>query len=189
MTSLRRRPRDWLVSQIPMGMLELDPDNDFLVRFASIFQELATTLLAGADNVPNLVDPTIAPDAMVRFLGSWIGLATIDSSLPETLQRRIVREFGQILAWRGTKRGLRQFLELLSGAPAEIEESGGIFAEGEAGARNPFVRMRVRSTGWATEDDLVALVHDWVPANVEFELLVGHRRLWPSGSDGKARTP
>jgi phage tail-like protein len=178
-----RRP-DWLVSQIPMGMLELDPDNDFFLRFVSLFQEMATTLIADADNVPNVVDPTVAPDAMVRFLGSWIGVPNIDSSLPDQLQRRIVREAGQILAWRGTKRGLKQFLDLVTGAPAEIEESGGVFAEGEAPAQPAFVRMRVRSAGWATEADLVALVEDQIPANVAFELSIGHRRVWPRPPGG-----
>jgi phage tail-like protein len=176
-----RRP-DWLVSQIPMGMFELDPDNDFFLRFVSLFQELATTLIGDADNVPNVVDPTVAPDAMVRFLGSWIGVANIDSSLPDPLQRRIVREAGEIFAWRGTKRGLKQFLELVTGAPAEIEESGGVFAEGQAPPQPPLVRMRVRSAGWATEADLIALLEDQIPANVAFELSIGHRRVWPPPS-------
>jgi phage tail-like protein len=182
MMAMKTRRPDWLVSQIPMGMLELDPDNDFFLRFASLFQELAESLVADADNIPNVIDPTVAPDSMVRFLGSWIGVANIDSSLPDELQRRIVREAGQILAWRGTKRGLKQFLELVTGAPAEIEESGGVFAEGEAPTRSPFVRMRVRSAGWATETDLVTLLEDQIPANVGFELFIGHRLAWPKPS-------
>lgn len=170
------RRNDWLVGQLPMGML----DDDFFVRFTSIFQELATTLLDGTDNVGNVVDVTVAPDSMVRWLGSWIGVDHIDSSLPVALQRRIVRESGQILAWRGTRRGLTQFLELVTGAPAEVDDSGGIFVAGEAGYRAPHVRMRVESTGWVPEADFLALVRDELPANVTYELFVGERRLWPS---------
>jgi phage tail-like protein len=159
-----------------MGML----DDDFFVRFVSIFQESATDLLEGADNVENLVDVSVAPEAMVRYLGSWLGIDSIDASLPPDLQRRIVRETGQILAWRGTKRGLLQFLELVSDGPVEIEESGGIFGEGEAGLRPPFVKMKVDSTGWATEKDFIALVRDEIPANVSFELFIRNRRVWPA---------
>jgi phage tail-like protein len=158
-----------------MGML----DDDFFVRFVSIFQDVATTLLEDVDNLANVVDVTVAPDPVVRWLGSWLGISSIDASLPHELQRRIVRETSQMLTWRGTRRGLQQFLELVSGGPAEVEESGGVFAEGEAGGRVPFVRMRVASTGWVPEQDFVTLVQDEIPANVTFELVVGGRQLWP----------
>ncbi len=49
--------------------------------------------------------PTVAPPAMVRTIGSWIGLDWVDPSLPGRLQRRIVREYFSLLPWRGTKRG------------------------------------------------------------------------------------
>jgi phage tail-like protein len=174
------RRNDWLVGQLPMGML----DDDFFIRFTSIFQELATTMLDGADNIPNVVDVTVAPDAMVRWLGSWIGVRSIDSSLPDGLQRRIVREAGQILAWRGTRRGLTQFLELLTGGPAEVEDSGGIFVAGAGGDRPPHVRMKVQSTGWISERDFLGLVEDELPANVTYELYVGDHRLWPAAAEG-----
>ena len=176
------RRADWLVGQLPMGML----DDGFFIRFTGLFQELASSLLDDVDNVPNTVDVTVAPPAMVRWLGSWIGIETIDSSLPEALQRRIVAESGQILAWRGTRKGLVQFLELFTGGPVEVTDSGGIFAAGEAGYRPPFVRMRVQSTGWVPEDDFVRLVEDELPANVTYELFVGDRLVRPLIRSGVA---
>ena len=173
------RRSDWLLSQLPMGML----DDDFFVRFVSIFQDVATTLLEDVDNLDNIIDVTVAPDAVVRWLGSWIGISSIDPSLSVELQRRIVRESAQILAWRGTRRGLQKLLELMTDGPVEIEESGGVFREGDAGTRLPFVRMRVSSTGWVPEKDFVALVADELPANVMFELFVGGRQLWPGTGD------
>jgi hypothetical protein len=113
----------------------------------------------------------------------------IDASLPHELQRHIVRASGEMLAWRGTRRGLQAFLELISGAPAVIEESGGIFAEGGAGRRPPFVRMKVASTGWMPEDDFIALVADEVPADVAYEVFVGDRCVWPPVRDGAAAVP
>jgi phage tail-like protein len=179
------RRNDWLIGQLPMGML----DDDFFIRFTSMFQELATTLLDGVDNIPNVVDVTVAPAPMVRWLGSWIGVDNIDSSLPVDLQRRIVRESAQILSWRGTRRGLVQFLELVTGGHVEVSDSGGIFVAGEAGHRPPHVWMRVESTGWIREDDFVALVIDELPANVTFELYVRGRQLWPPETPFEAMSP
>jgi hypothetical protein len=140
---------------------------------------VSTTFLDGVDNLENIVDVTVAPEGVVRWLGGWLGVESIDSSLPHELQRRIVIESGRILAWRGTRRGLTGFLELVSGGPVEIEETGGVFAEGEAPRRPPLVIMRVESTGWMAEDDFVELVSDELPAHVDFELYVAGRQLWP----------
>jgi phage tail-like protein len=171
-----------MVGQLPMGML----DDDFFVRFVSLFQEVATSYLEGADNVDNVVDVAVAPPELVRWLGSWIGVAAIDSSLPEDLQRTIVRRSGEIFAWRGTRRGLEQFLEVVTGGPADVVESGAIAREGLLRATPPHVRIRVRSIGWLSDRDFVALVRDEIPANVTYELFVGERRLWPPVEEGAA---
>lgn len=174
---MRRRP-DWLLAQLPVGMLE----DDFFRRFSQIFQDMADTIVEQADNVPNVVDLAVAPDPFVRYLGSWIGAEAVDASLPVPLQRRIVRGYGQILAHRGTRRGLVELLELLSGEPAEVEDPGGIWREGDAPAREPVVRVRVASTGWMPADDFVALVRSELPAQVGLELYVADRLVWPAAS-------
>jgi len=170
------RRDDWLIAQLPVGMVE----DDFFVRFVSIFQHLATTIMEGVDNLENVVDVTVAPEPMVRWLASWIGVTAIDASLPHQLQREIVRASARMLAWRGTRHGLRQFLELVSGGPVTIEDGGGVYAEGGAPRDPAWVRMRVTSTGWLPEADFVALVRDEVPAHVTTELWVGERQIWPA---------
>lgn len=175
----RRRPArnpNWLINQMPVGML----DSEFFVHFLSIFQEVGGTLLEGADNIENVVDPTIAPDAMVRWMGSWIGVDSVDESLPRELQRMIVRSSARTMSWRGTRAGLEQFLEMTSGGPAQVVDGGGIWREGEAPADTAHVRMTVASTGWLEEGDFVALVRDEVPAHVRAELWIGDRQVWSS---------
>ena len=173
------RDPQWLLHQLPVGLL----DSDFFVRFVSIFQELGASLLADADNVDNVVDLSVAPDAMVRWLGSWIGTESIDTSLPDELQRRIVTSAAQTLAWRGTRAGLARFLELSSGGPAEVTDGGGVWRDGEAPPDTAWVRMRVESTGWMPEADFIALIRDEVPAHVRAQLYVGSRLLWSSAAD------
>ncbi len=63
------RRDDWLLGQLPMGMLE----DDFFARFVGIFQEVATTYLDGVDNLENVVDVTVAPESVVRWLGGGWG--------------------------------------------------------------------------------------------------------------------
>jgi phage tail-like protein len=178
---VRRAPRSphWMLNQLPVGML----DSDFFVRFVSIFQELGSSLLEDADNIDNLADLTVAPDAMVRWLGSWIGVTAIDPSLPDELQRRIVSSSAHTLTWRGTASGLRRFLELASGGAAEVTDGGGVWRDGEAPQDSSWVRMSVESTGWMPEADFVALVRDEVPAHVRAELYVGSRCVWSSNGE------
>jgi len=134
------RRDDWLLNQLPMGMLE----DDFFARFVGIFQNVATTMVDDVDNLDNVVDVTVAPASVARWMGSWIGVESIDSSLTHQLQRRIVRESAKILAWRGTKRGLIGFLELMSLGPVIVEESGGVYPEGQSPGSPPFVRIWVK---------------------------------------------
>lgn len=177
------RSRQWLLNQLPVGML----DADFFVRFVSIFQELGGALLEDADNVERIVDVTVAPDAMVRWLGSWIGVESIDPSLDDAVQRRIVAGAATTLTWRGTVHGLQRFLELTSGGPAEVADGGGVWREGDAPTDTAWVRMRVDSTGWMPEHDFVDLVRDEVPAHVRAELFVGDRLVWASAEESDTR--
>ena len=178
------RRADWLLSQLPMGML----DDDFFVRFVSLFQHVATSLLEGADNVTNVVDVTVAPPELVRYLGSWIGTTSIDPSLQEELQRLLVRQASRTLAWRGTRQGLGGFLEVLTGAPAEISESGAVVRdplparEDDAAPEGypRWVDIHVDSVGFLSEADFVELVTDEIPANVAWTLFVGDRQIHPA---------
>jgi len=157
-------------------------DDDFFVRFVAIFQQAAGQTLEGVDNIDNVLDVTVAPDPMVRWLGSWIGATGIDPSLPSSTQRRLVKAAGEMLAWRGTARGLRQFLELVSGAPAHIEEGGGVHAEGEGSPDPAWVRIHVLTTGWLTHEDFLRIVRDEVPAYVALEVWAGSHKIWPKAT-------
>jgi phage tail-like protein len=178
-----QRSPQWLLNQLPVGML----DSDFFVRFVSIFQEVGTSLLENADNIDYLADVSVAPEAMVRWLGSWIGTESIDPSLPDELQRRVVAGAAATLTWRGTASGLRRFLELVSGGAAEVVDGGGVWRDGEAPVDTAWVRMQVDSTGWMSEAEFVDLVRDEVPAHVYAELFVGARRVWPADDGVETR--
>jgi phage tail-like protein len=174
-TAAPARGSDWLVGQLPAGMLS----DDFFVRFVRIFQAQSETLLTHADSLPHLADPQLAPTEMVRYMAGWLGGPGIDDSYAEVAQRRILRTFARTLPWRGTRHGLTMLLELFSGAPASITDGGGTFEQDEAPDDVAWVRLQVASTGPLLEGDFLSLVLDEVPAHVRAEIVVGDRLIWP----------
>lgn len=170
---VKRHPQ-WLVNQLPVGML----GSDFFVRFVSIFQELAESLMDDADQLEHVPDAAVAPTPLLSYLASWIDVHTVDPSLPDEVQRVILRSSAKALALRGTRRGLTQYLQMLSGDEAEVTDGGGVWGEGGAPADTAWVRMAVTGTGHLSESEFVALIRDEVPAHVRAELYVGDRRVF-----------
>ena len=170
------RDQDWLLRQLPLGMLS----EDFFVRFVSIFQEQAGTLVAHADNLAHLADLRLTPPAMVRWMAQWLGLPGIDPEYSEAVQRRILATAAATLQLRGTTTGLTRLLELYSGGPVTVSEGGGVFEQGEAPVGPAWVVMEVPSTGLLEEADFLSLVLDEVPAHVHAEIWVAQRRIWPT---------
>lgn len=167
--------RTGLVDQLPAPLAE----DDFLRRFVGIFDELSRSVQLTLDGLGLVIDPSVAPPVFVRWLGGWLGVDSIDPSMPELRQRELVRAMGRFLWWRGTATGLRGMLEMVTGGPAEVVDSGGVHLRREARESPRQVWVRVDGTGWTTEEHLLALVRAEMPADVEFELRVGDRRLWP----------
>jgi phage tail-like protein len=176
------RRDDWLLHQLPVGMTE----DDFLVRFVTIFQRVADTVVDQVDGVEHAFDPTVAPDNMVRLMAEWFGVDWVDSSLDVRLQREIVMRYAELIPWRGTRRGMVELLELLTGADVEVRDTGGVFAEGEAPQDPPHVRIDVQSLGWNNRKDFAQIVRDELPATVTFTVWMAGVRIWPAEDNGAA---
>ena len=173
------RRDDWLLHQLPVGMVE----DDFLARFVTIFQHVGDTILDQIDGLAHSFDPTVAPDPMVRLMAEWFGVNWVDSSLDDRLQRRIVIGYADLIRWRGTRRGLSALLELLTDGPVAVSDNGGVFPEGASPGVPPHIRLEVESVGWSKEADLVEIVRAEIPAAATWELWVGTRRVWPTVAD------
>lgn len=168
-----RHPQ-WMLNQLPIGML----DSDFFVRFVALFQELGGTLLDSADLVEHVADSTVTPRPLLPHLASWIGVRTVDPSLDETLQRDLVASSARALVWRGTRRGIAEHLRMLSGAEVEVSDSGGVWAQDEAPTGPAWLLMRVQSTGHLSEPEFVELLADEIPAHLHAELWLDDRCIW-----------
>ncbi|HET9059771.1 MAG TPA: phage tail protein [Acidimicrobiales bacterium] len=173
-----RAPRraDWLVAQLPVGML----DDPFFLRFVSMFQEQASTYLDAIDSLEHIIDPSVAPLPMLRFLAGWLGLMPLPSTADEAAYRRLVLRAAHLRWWRGTRAGLEELLALYTGETVEVNEEGTAGRiEHDQPASNK-VSIRLGSTGHLSVDAFLNLVMDEVPAHVDLEIVVGESRIWPA---------
>jgi phage tail-like protein len=158
-------------------------EDAFLLRFLRIFQHGADEVFDQIDTLPYQFDARTAPLPMVRQLGRWIGL-DVDPVMSQQLQRDIVIHGAATLPWRGTKRGLTHMLEVLTGGDVTVEDSGGVYAEGEdLPRRPPHVKVTVtrahRLRMHRAADDLAQYIRQELPAAVTFELEVNGTPVWP----------
>lgn len=174
-TTTGSRPPDWLLRQLPVGLL----GEDFFVRFVSLFQAEAETLLAHADNLPHLADPQVTPPAMVRHMASWIGLPELDSAEDVERQREMLLLGARALRWRGTRRGLAAMIEALTGRRATVRDGGGVFAAGELPQDPAWVEIDVDGTGSLDSAAFIALVRDEIPAHVRYRVRVDGEQIHP----------
>ena len=179
------RPPDWLLRQLPVGLLS----EDFFVRFVSLFQAEAETLLSHADNLPHLADPRVAPPAMVRHMASWIGLPDGDADETVARQRERLTMGAQALRWRGTSQGLADTIEALTGSRPDVLEGGGVVGLGQIPADSCWVEIRVADTGPLSAPDFVSLIRDEVPAHVRCHIWVAGEQLWPTPSELVSKGP
>jgi phage tail-like protein len=158
----------WLVGQLPVGMR----DDDLLVRFTTIFERVGATLRAGADATELVADHRVTSAAMLEYLATWTGLQVLDRGLPVLRQRAVVGAISRAVPRRGTRVALRTLLEAITEAPVDIIEPGGVFRAGEVPEHDGRIEVRVRGTGHLTNEELVELVRDEVPAHLGLRLVV-----------------
>ena len=106
-------------------------ENEFMGRFLMIFESILGPLEGMIDNMACYLDPALCPEELLPWLASWMGLE-IDDSWPLERRRELVGSADYLFRWRGTRRGLREFLRLYTGVEPQItEDFGGIGLDGE----------------------------------------------------------
>ena len=107
-------------------------EGDFMGRFLMIFESVMAPLEEVLDNISYYLDPAIAPPELLTWLASWLNLV-LDETWPLESRRALIKSAVELYQWRGTKRGLRDYLKVYSGVEPEItEEFGGLTLDGSA---------------------------------------------------------
>jgi phage tail-like protein len=96
-------------------------DDDFMARFLMLFESFWKPIESQIDSVSLYFDPQMTTPDMLPWLASWIGLM-LDESWPEERRRQLLGSAASLYRKRGTKEGLRQYLEIYTGEKPTITE-------------------------------------------------------------------
>ncbi len=91
-------------------------------RLLLIFESVLKPIEVVIDQMALYFDPELAPEEFVPWLALWVTL-TLDEKLPLEQRRRMVKGAMELYRWRGTKRGLKQAVELGTGVRALVVEN------------------------------------------------------------------
>ncbi len=105
-------------------------ESDFMGRFLMIFESVLGPIEGMIDNLAYYFDPYTTPEELLPWLASWMKLG-LDERMPVPLRRELVKSAAQLFQWRGTRRGLREYLRLATGVEPEITEDFGGIVLGE----------------------------------------------------------
>lgn len=100
-----------------------DPDgvlNAILLIAEQILDPIERRVIA---QLPAYLDPTTAPAALLPWLSSWVAL-TLDENWPLARRRDLLRRAAELYRWRGTPRGLRDYIRAFLGVEPLIIEPG-----------------------------------------------------------------
>jgi phage tail-like protein len=164
----------WLVEQLPVGMLE----DDFLVRFTSIFQDVADTLVDAVDTVEAAADLTLTPDPFVRWLGSWIDAYPNPGEATQppggARERAWIQAQARALNGRGTRPGLELMLQALFGdQPLRVTDGGGVYPAGQCPPGDPaWVQVELPALERVAVNDVLDLIRSETPVHVAVRVIV-----------------
>jgi len=96
-------------------------DDELMGQFLLIFESIMRPLENSIDNLDLYFDPLMTPDSLLPWLASWLGLA-LDPTWPLHRRRELVQSSAELYRWRGTKRGLSEYLRIYTGTVPEISE-------------------------------------------------------------------
>ncbi|HWQ15205.1 MAG TPA: FHA domain-containing protein [Roseiflexaceae bacterium] len=100
-----------------------DGETSFLNRFLLLFESILGPLERVVDELHYYSDPRTAPEALLPWLESWLGLA-LAAELPPERRRQLIGRAGELYRWRGTRYGMREYLRIVAGADPIIVEPG-----------------------------------------------------------------
>jgi len=96
-------------------------DDEFMGQFLLIFESIMKPIEGTVDNIPLYLDPLMTSEPLLPWLASWLEL-TLDPAWPEDRRRELVKSAAELYRWRGTRRGLTEYLRIYTGSIPEISE-------------------------------------------------------------------
>ena len=176
---LSKLPNGWntLAPNAPFTAAVVEPvpaaaDDDMTQRLTAAFDEVLAGVVQVLDCFPAYLDPALAPEDFLEWLGGWTG-ATLDETWPIERRRAFVASAVDLFWIRGTVAGLAAHVAVFTGGEVEIAEPGATAWSHDPGASLPaggspdlLVRVRVKDPATVSAAGLDALVATAKPAHV-----------------------
>lgn len=115
--SIQVKPKGNYLDYLP-ALYEQD---ELMGRFLMLFESFWTPIDGQLDAIWNYLDPRIAPAAQLPRLASWFDMH-LDERWSEEKRRALLCSLVHLYRKRGTKEGLKTYLEIFSGCTVEIIE-------------------------------------------------------------------
>ncbi|MQA25119.1 MAG: phage tail protein [Micromonosporaceae bacterium] len=163
------------------GLPSIYHDQDFTRRFTAAFDEALAPVFTTLDCLETYLDPALAPPDFVEWLAHWVGVV---AQLPvdERHRRRLVASAADLYSWRGTVRGLRETVRLLTGAEPEIVEPG------QPGSSGPYeLVLRVLRVDGLDLKMLRTVISAGVPAHLTWRIELTEPEERTAVIQGRAR--
>lgn len=100
-------------------------DDPTAMRLTAGLDNVLAPIIATLDSLYCYVDPVLAPPDFLQLLADWVGMS-LDESWPMERRREAVVRAIDLHRVRGTVDGLRQHLEIATGARVEVVDNGGV---------------------------------------------------------------
>jgi phage tail-like protein len=96
-------------------------EDPLMARFLLIFEDILDPIENTVGNLPFYFDPLMTPEPILPWLASWLDLS-LDPTWPLERRRELVTSAAELYRWRGTRRGLVEFLRIYTGRISQIIE-------------------------------------------------------------------
>lgn len=166
--------------------------DDFAQRFTAGLDDVIAPVFSTLDNLAAYFDPYTAPDDFVEFLSLWVGIE-FEASWSMQRRRDVIAHAVDLHRRRGTVRGIREAVALVTNAAVEVRENGGSAWAQAPGADlpgDPTPRLVVRIAAEDLPDlerrRIDALVSAVKPAHVPHTIELGPVEVEQEHSDAEA---
>lgn len=160
-------------------------DDELMGRLLLMFESILGPIENMVDVLPAYLDPRLVPEPLLPWLASWVDVV-LDDSWSLERRRELVRKAGELYRWRGTRRGLSEYLRIYTGVVPLISEHipgmrldaetrlGADTRLGSSGAGHHFtVTVRLRDDEGVTLDTVRAIIDVEKPAHTAYTLQIG----------------
>jgi len=148
----------------PIPLVGLMPsifqEDPFAQQFCHGLDDVLAPVFASLDCLDTYVDPDLAPEDFLDWLGTWVGVV-LREDWPVERKRAVIARSVSLFRLRGTVAGLREELQLHTGGEVQINETGGAVWSQTPGAELPgevVPRVAVR----VIVDDPATVKEAWV---------------------------